>query len=493
MASVGDSAVAFFSLTPLWELHHAQLIELTQRLQKNRTHITIFHCDSVISSCRANPNNSNTLCNQCVLQSKYSIKNFFPFGVRHEWIQSNELRDYSLKLSGEINNQSDLINFSPFGFPFGRAVLSQLQTMRKETNIPESILNHLAPKFLENALSLYEYFGERFRNEEFSEAFVFGGRYYAERAFLFAAKENGVSTCTFETGATIQRVWLTNLEENNFACYQSDIAQIKDKVKLGKLDKQEVYSVGGKYFENWYLGKSADPKFLNPNVNFLHSISNTNVINLDNFIVVFPSSNYEVISFDDFEILKDPGLTQFDVLAKLHEDIDKLGGKKVVVRWHPNIVNSGLGDREAVDKFITNTPLFIHIRYDDTVDSYSLISGALAVISFGSTIGIEAAYRNKPSLLLANSSYSELRACISPANYLDLLRIIREEDWKIDENDSRYWGFWRATFGSPMSFVDFSKGAFTSQGRKILSTSLRARRKIGFLKHSIKTLCKGDS
>jgi hypothetical protein len=39
------------------------------------------------------------------------------------------------------------------------------------------------------------------------------------------------------------------------------------------------------------------------------------------------------------------------------------------------------------------------------------------VITFGSTIGLEAAYSKKPSLLLADSGYDELDVCDKPKNW----------------------------------------------------------------------------
>jgi hypothetical protein len=64
------------------------------------------------------------------------------------------------------------------------------------------------------------------------------------------------------------------------------------------------------------------------------------------------------------------------------------------------------------------------ISADSNSSSYYLLDNSRGVITFGSTIGLEAAFSKKPSLLLADSGYDELEVCDKPKNWNEVFMFI---------------------------------------------------------------------
>jgi len=58
------------------------------------------------------------------------------------------------------------------------------------------------------------------------------------------------------------------------------------------------------------------------------------------------------------------------------------------------------------------------------VDSYDIVSAADVVLTFGSTIGIEAAYYGKPSILLGRAVYEDLGSCYVPSSHDELMKLL---------------------------------------------------------------------
>jgi hypothetical protein len=96
---------------------------------------------------------------------------------------------------------------------------------------------------------------------------------------------------------------------------------------------------------------------------------------------------------------------------------------KFVVRLHPNLLSK---PKEIQKEWLnlnldSNTTL---IKPGEEISSYSLMLASKGVISFGSTIGLEASYNEIPSLVLADCWYDELNAVTKANNIEEMLEWI---------------------------------------------------------------------
>jgi hypothetical protein len=85
------------------------------------------------------------------------------------------------------------------------------------------------------------------------------------------------------------------------------------------------------------------------------------------------------------------------------------------------------------------------------VDSYALMESADAVVSYGSTIGIEAVFWGRPSILLGDSRYRGCGACFEPTTAQQLHDLLDQTGTLAAKpRESTYpYGYYTATFGLP--------------------------------------------
>ena len=156
------------------------------------------------------------------------------------------------------------------------------------------------------------------------------------------------------------------------------------------------------------------------------------------------------------------------------------------LRMHPNLSqldNPFVNDLlELADKFDN----IIVIAPAEKISSYSLMNAADKVISFGSTMGVEANYWGKPSILLSASEYYNLGVCYLPSSIEELCEMIKADLQPLAKEGALKYAFYlldREVRCHRANFVDISfikrnmlfKTIYTFSYDKLLYSSFLAR------------------
>lgn len=130
--------------------------------------------------------------------------------------------------------------------------------------------------------------------------------------------------------------------------------------------------------------------------------------------------------------------------------------KQFVIRIHPNLKYLNNTQTRNLKKLYTLTNLII-VEATSKVSSYTLLDKSDKVITFGSTLGIEATYFGKPSILLGLCFFKYLDAAYTPKDRAELYTLIdnRELAAKPQENAIKY-GYWWVTFGEQYQHRDIT-------------------------------------
>jgi hypothetical protein len=159
-------------------------------------------------------------------------------------------------------------------------------------------------------------------------------------------------------------------------------------------------------------------------------------------IVVFNSSEDE---FESFAEMRNP------VYADQCEALDALAAAslppdvRLYLRVHPNL--AGIYNSQLRHLATLRAP---HLRIVDAtspVDSYALLDAAETVLTFGSTVGVEAAYWGKPSILVGRAHYEHLGACAIPSTHEELLAMLAGKLEPGSRSGALAYGYWNATAG----------------------------------------------
>jgi hypothetical protein len=96
----------------------------------------------------------------------------------------------------------------------------------------------------------------------------------------------------------------------------------------------------------------------------------------------------------------------------------------------------------------------------DRIDSYALIDACEKIISFGSTIGVEAAYWGKPSILAGRATYECFNCVYTPKTHEELVMLLENDLPPLPADSALKYGFRELSHGVPFDY--FKQTGLTS-------------------------------
>ena len=98
--------------------------------------------------------------------------------------------------------------------------------------------------------------------------------------------------------------------------------------------------------------------------------------------------------------------------------------------------------------FIQNFNNALHYDYHSKINSYKLIEKSSIVLSFGSTIGIEATYYRKPSICFGSAFYDKTGGVYVAKNYITLKKILLKQLKPLPKINAIKFGYHEMKFGN---------------------------------------------
>ena len=154
----------------------------------------------------------------------------------------------------------------------------------------------------------------------------------------------------------------------------------------------------------------------------------------DDIIAMFTSSEDEFFAINDvaafgaFE-------TQYDVALAV-ASLCRQHGKTLVLRLHPHLaIKKDYWRRDWDFDRLREFGVTI-IMPEELVDSYALLDRAELIVTCGSTIGLEAAYHGKPSLMIGDYLATALGVCTAAHNTYEIEQFIEHPQVSPDARDN---------------------------------------------------------
>jgi len=162
-------------------------------------------------------------------------------------------------------------------------------------------------------------------------------------------------------------------------------------------------------------------------------------------VVYFSSSEDELAAVEDGATQKFAPEGQKSAVMKLVSACRKVSEIDLVVRVHPNAADCHVDELAWWSSLAKQGVNVIEPRAK--VDSYALLESADLVCSYGSTIGVEAAYWGKASALLGDAGYVGSGCCAEPSDEDELVKLIRNVPQAWSREGCLRYGYYIATFG----------------------------------------------
>lgn len=413
--------------------HHIDL--LLQEIDKGN-HVVALTCDYTLGPCMANPLHGRFFCKLCKQEAKRDFKRLMPKDVE-VFTMADFMPIVSQKSLPEFkyNNSEELKSLEYEGVQIGFGVMSTYISLTRNMN--PKITNESRQYF--DTLIKEQIYTLRIikllQNKYHFELMVFqNGRGAQLKPFLnYCQNEKIDFWCTEDFAKNhnfINDFWndyahsLNAYNKKYKECWENSDDTLEERDRIAR-----------SFFENRRNAKSAGDKVYVKNQ--IKGLMPKDWDSVKENIVIFNSSEDEFCAVgNEWEKLK-IFATQMDGIIALVEHYKDDPTKHFTLRVHPNLKD--LPYKYHLNLYKLNYPNLSVIPAWDQISSYSLLDAADKVVVFGSTMGIEASYWNKPVICLGPSFYHSFEITYNPKHVNEIWSLIDTQHLRPLYNDKILW------------------------------------------------------
>ena len=397
--------VALFSTHSFWPYHFETELEIIVNELDKGSKVTKYVCQKERDFClyfeenmMSNKRDLCSFCNKRNHNSEIFLKKSFKTKIKQVQFNLDSISVPKLD-SKFLISINELKKLKIKNFDIGYAILSSLISIHENPNIVPIDYEENIYKMYNEAIKLYFYTISQIKKNNFDCIYIFNGRFYDARAVLRAAEYMKVDCYVHERGSDLNKFSLT---KNTFPHDKTYFNNKVQELWLQNLNSNLKTNIAKTFYENRRKGIIKNwVSFTNNQI--------LNYLNLKNdkkIITLFTSSEDEFMSIDSsYEngVFK----SQLDALDYISILMSKeLIEFQLIVRMHPNSKRMG---KDYIDSYLRyKKHNIIIIGPEDLINSYYILDKTEIVLTYGSTIGLEATYYGKKTIDLSNGIYSKL-------------------------------------------------------------------------------------
>jgi hypothetical protein len=177
-------------------------------------------------------------------------------------------------------------------------------------------------------------------------------------------------------------------------------------------------------------------------------------------VVIFNSSEDEFASLG-IEWKNTIYTSQIEGITNIVKGLSDMPNVHVYLRVHPNLRKVINDDKKRL--YNLDFPNFTIITAESLISSYKLLLMSNVVLTFGSSMGIEATYWGKVSILAGTTLYKGLGATYEPQNHSEVIELLRSELEPKDRTGALMFGYYYKSHGIPYKYYqseDIVNGKF---------------------------------
>lgn len=339
-----------------------------------------------------------------------------------------------------INTVKELKQVAFDDFDIGLGVASSLISYKRDHEFDVVANSKLIRDAFYTSLYVYKSLEILLKQFNFDKVVLFNGRFVENRPLLRLCQKLEIAYITHERAGMLDRY---SIRENNIP---HSIQYVANEIeRLWETSTEEDKErVGCNFFTNrrnkaqqgWYSYTTGQKEGLLPK-----QISHDH-----KRIVIFNSSIDEFEGIDGYENLMYN--TDNEGIGLICEFFKNNSDTHIYLRVHPNL--KGLKNTQMKQLWQLNNDYdnLTLIAPEEAIDSYALMEIADVVLTFGSTIGIEAAFWGKPVISAGRSFAENLNCFYKPTTHDELISLLSATDLApLDKLDAIKYGYWEQRYG----------------------------------------------
>lgn len=425
--------------------HFETELEIAQNLLDGGNNVDMLNCNADLLACDVNPTHNILKCYQCINKRKKGVKLLSPNIDTFPLIKTTaeNIKEFT-NIKKTFANVEELKKYTIDNFDIGYAVLSSLVSFTRDPYPDTMKHRELIHRFILSAIAIYRSISNYLEMRNYDGVYVYNGRYAPMRAVLRACQKNKVDCSLIERGSSLNlyAIYINKLPHDmNYRTSLVNNCWTKEK----NLKKKE--KLASEFYSNKI--ENISPNWIAYTKNQKENLLPQNWDNQKDNIAIYISSEDEFVAIGDMwcnTIYNDQldGLNQ--IIASLENDQDI----HIYLRVHPNLKNVKNTQTQEIKKLKAKN--LTVIPANSPVSTYALMRNAAKILTFGSTVGIEAAFWGVPSILAGPSAYQNLGCTYNPNSHQEVIDLLRADLSPKDREGAIVYGYYAQTFGTPFNY-----------------------------------------
>ena len=453
--------IVIFNSHTLLSSHYETELEIIHNHQEKGDSVVQLICENDLPACDINPFYHPEACERCISKRKNGYSLLPKVLKTKRFFQLTEEDKIRIKQTPKVfANITELKKLKVDEYEIGYSIASSIISIYRDPNPT------LDPKWVERyiigCLGVYFSIINYLKENPTDIVYAFNGRLSHTKAVLQACKSMQVKCILHERGNSMP--FYSLFEHTSIHDLKNTQRLIMESWNNADPDHRTARAtqwfntrIGGK-MENWY--------------SFLENQTYELPENWDeskNNILICNSSEDEFASLND-DWKNHLYVNQTDGIFKIINDTKDIENIHIYLRVHPHLAK--VNNADLTELLSIKSSNFTIIPASSTISTYKLVQNASHIITFGSTIGMEATFMGKPSILAGKSFYYKLGGTYEPETHQELIELLKQDLLPKPKEIALIYAYFFGTFGIRFKHYqpeDFGKGKF--KGKYITSDS----------------------
>lgn len=427
--------------TPVFETE----LELIRNHEKLGHRVRVMQCAGSLSNCYWNQKHANAQCAACRSKFRNGWQVLEP-GANVELRQFPSLDLADAALPPGFESVEEIKRFQYDGVNLGYGIASGLISILRDHRFDTRAHHDAVMLEMRTAVQVYEGLKREFLEFKPDRVYVFNGRIATHLPAYLLCKKLGIDYTTYEVAG----------KSNSYRLFENSTVHVpiskEDIDRLRSSWTRAHEELGESVLRQRRLGKhlAKIPVYTAEQVKGLlprgFDAEKKN-------IAIFNSTIDEYAGIEGWACK----IYEPDETAGVHRILESFESDDrfmFYLRVHPHMkevasTTSQLMDIRKLSARFANLQV---IWPEEVVDSYALMDACEKVVTFGSTIGMEAAYWGKPSILAGRAFYENLDCVYAPATHEEVVALLQADLPPRPASSALMYFYWEVSDGIPFSF-----------------------------------------
>lgn len=429
--------------------------------------VEFMNCDGGLANCDFNTEREQSRCDECTGRRQMGMELLSP---STKCVTFRDAQPSPDQLKTKFDSVEDLVSYRIENFDIGYAVLSSIVSICRDPEPDLEKHGAMLQRFLKTAWQAYTQtieFIERKReqNKRLDRIYIYNGRFAGMRGVFRACQKLGVDCYLHERGCDAKHYELLK----NHLPHDIEMIQkaIIDGWNAAESNPKRIEIASGWFHDRINRVEKAWHSFVKDQESGrLPSSFDKSRKN----VAIYCSSDDEFVAIGkEWQNEMYPNqVVAIDAIAR-----DMLLAQpqtQIYLRVHPNL--KGVDNQRLRDMLSLDYSNLTVIAPDAPVDTYALLKSCDTVVSFGSSVGSEAIFWDKPSVLLGPCFYEKLGGVYRSRDHEETIELLCRDLEPLDKTGALMYGYWFQTRGFPHKYFE-ATGLFegTFKGQVIYSRS----------------------